>query len=201
MILMNSKIYWIIHNVIEKIVFYFKSIIFRIVNCIESVRENNSFIATVLLYTLRGFIVGLVVILIVHYIDGVLCNCNIMLEVDISTFVDVIIGGIGIAGIILGLYCSNIISIYSTKYAKAPDIIANAFRSDLLTKKCINGIVVYIIFGLLLISEVIIHIKLNWASFISFIFFSVLKDETHYATMNSVNTVGGGLEWTVFPKE
>ena len=63
---------------------------------------------------------------------------------------------------ILGLYCSNVATIYSTRYVNAPRCIANAFQYDRLTRKCVSGIVDYIAFGIVILSASSIKAEISW---------------------------------------
>ncbi|MBS7216894.1 MAG: hypothetical protein KH032_06560 [[Clostridium] spiroforme] len=53
------------------------------------------------------------------------------------------------SGVILGLYCSNISSVYSTRYS-------DAFQYDGLTVKCMNAIIGFIIYGLIVLIKLML---------------------------------------------
>ena len=63
-----------------------------------------------------------------------------VITINSSDLLNYIIGGLGIAGIFLGLYGSNIMSIYSAKYTDAPKRIRELFEKDRLTTKIVNTI-------------------------------------------------------------
>ena len=77
-------------------------------------------------------------------------------------------------GIILGLYCSNISSVYSTRYANAPEKIAIAFQYDRLTVKCLNSISGFIIYGTIILIELLMELKVGWISGGALIIWSIL---------------------------
>ena len=66
---------------------------------------------------------------------------------------DINIGGMGIAGVILGLYCANIASIFSAKYSNVPQNLARLFQQDIVTNSCIKQIVGYIVFCTIILLE------------------------------------------------
>ncbi|MDD4029267.1 MAG: hypothetical protein PHX86_06140 [Caldisericia bacterium] len=77
-----------------------------------------------------------------------------------------LIGSIGFAGLILGLYCTSITSIYSTKYVNAPRSLSNLFQEDIASNTSINKIVFYIIFSLLLLFVDLINNDLPVSAFV-----------------------------------
>ena len=90
---------------------------------------------------------------------------------DIGVVTAIIVGGMGIAGVILGLYCSSIASIYSQKYSSAPKSISDAFHRDIITNKSIKQITGFIAFGSLLLFECV---AIRCPYFVSVIVFLVL---------------------------
>lgn len=79
-----------------------------------------------------------------------------------SILVDIVIGGIGVAGVILGLYCSNMTSVYSSKYTNAPVTISSAFQRDVVTNRCIKQITGYIIFCVIILFGRLIGISFSY---------------------------------------
>ena len=74
-------------------------------------------------------------------------------------FKDIVLGGMGIACVILGLYCANVASIFSARYTNAPKSLANTFRNDIVTNSCIKQIIGYIVVCILMLLECIIDRK------------------------------------------
>ena len=120
---MNKKSYWKARKLIKTILFRIKVFLFRIVDMVESFWEYHPFRRMILRSILSGGIKALILAICVLLLDSLsfrILPCfgiEDILTVDPSIFVDVVIGSIGVAGVILGLYCANVSSIYSTRYA------------------------------------------------------------------------------------
>lgn len=103
-------------------------------------------------------------------------------------FLNVTIGGLGIAGVILGLYCSNMAAIYSSKYTNAPNTLSQTFQRDIITNKCLGQIIGYIILSLIMILECMLNIPVYYVSTIFYLFltmrmiitFSVAGNRSYY---------------------
>lgn len=91
-----------------------------------------------------------------------------------NILLDVIIGELGVAGVILGLYCTNISTVYSSKFSNAPDEITKAYHEDKLTNKCINSIIGFIIFGTIIIIEILLGLNIGWLTTLSLILWSLI---------------------------
>ena len=170
---MNRKLFWKFRKNILKIVFNIKRVLYRIIDFVSSNSEYRSFRGTIAKKTLLGILKAVILIIIVLWMDELVLKIGDVPIVDKNIFVPSVIGGISVAGIILGLYCANIASIYSLRYANAPRSIANAFQCDRLTSKCISGIVDYIIFGFLIILVTMVESQISWAIVAVFIIWSI----------------------------
>ena len=159
---MNLEMYWVVRRIIHNIVFRVKKTIYRLADNATGLGEYKSFRQMIIKYSAVEILKGIVLSGVVLGVDHLLLEKKVLPEVDNAFFVPFIIGGIGIAGIILGLYCSNVATIYSTRYANAPRSIANAFQYDRLTRKCVSGIVDYIDFGIVILSATMIGLELSW---------------------------------------
>ena len=171
---MNTEIFWKIRKTIITAIFKIKRALYRIIDYIAGRREYTSFRKIVIKNSIIGLLKALLLTGIVIGIDACIHRFHSVPIVNENIFVPSVIGGISVAGVILGLYCANITSIYSSRYANAPREIANAFQYDRLTRKCISGIVNYIIFGFLLICASMFTIQMSWMSVIVFIFWSIV---------------------------
>ena len=129
---MNCKIYWVFRKTIHNIVFWIKKIIYRLIDGAAGISEYKSFRQMIIKYSLLEIFKGMLVSAVVLGLDYYFLEKGFLSAVDDTIFAPFIIGGIGIAGVILGLYCSNVATIYSTRYVSAPRCIANAFRNDRL---------------------------------------------------------------------
>lgn len=170
---MNKKIFWKLRKNVLKIVFYIKRVLYRIIDFVSGNSEYRSFRGMVIKGSLLGTLKSAIFIIIVLWMDELVLKIGDVPIVDKNIFVPSVIGGISVAGVILGLYCANIASIYSLRYANAPGSIANAFQYDRLTRKCISGIVDYIIFGFLVIFVAMVESQISWAMVTVFILWSI----------------------------
>lgn len=106
--------------------------------------------------------------------DGMLYKYGVTKRINNEIFINVIIGQLGVAGVILGLYSSNISSIYSTRYASAPKKISIAFQYDWLTMKGLNFITNFIIFGTIILVKLLLRYNVGLLSGSFLIFWSLL---------------------------
>lgn len=176
---MNKKGYWKARKLIKTILFRIKVFLFRIVDMVESFWEYHPFRRMILRSILSGGIKALILAICVLLLDSLsfrVLPCfgiEDILTVDPSIFVDVVIGSIGVAGVILGLYCANVSSIYSTRYANAPEKLAIAFQFDRLTRKCMSSIISFIILGFAVIIEALLGLNIGWLSVITVILWAI----------------------------
>lgn len=170
---MNRKIFWKLRKILLKIVFNIKRVLYRIIDFVSGNNEYRSFRGMVIKNSLLGILKVAIFITIILWMDELILKIGDVPIVDKNIFVPSVIGGISVAGVILGLYCANIASIYSLRYANAPRSIAIAFQYDKLTRRCISGIVNYIIFGLLVIFVTMVKSQISWTMVTVFILWSI----------------------------
>ena len=133
---MGSKLFWKVRRIYLNCQFLWRKTIFQF-NHKTSKRKRTKSLAfllfrMVLLQIAKSLLLASVLfsgdfILLPIFESKVLSGNLPNLQLDIAT--NVVLGGMGVAGVILGLYCSNITSIYSTKYANAPTHLAVIFQS------------------------------------------------------------------------
>ena len=171
---MNGKMYWVLRKTMLSIVFWTKKIIYRLIDGGTGISEYKSFRQKIIKYSLIEIAKGMLASAVVLGVDYILLAKGIISVIDNNIFSAFIIGGIGIAGVILGLYCSNVAAIYSTRYVSAPRCIAVAFQNDRLTRRCISGIVDYIAFGIVILSVAILRMEISWIAVASSAVWSVV---------------------------
>lgn len=116
----------------------------------------------------------LILIILVLWLDKIVLKLKGIPVVNQDMVVPIVIGSVSVAGIILGLYCANIASIFSSRYTNAPRNISIAFQYDKLTRRCITGIVDYIIFGLLVLTITLMGHTISWSTILVFIIMSIV---------------------------
>lgn len=137
---MKTLVYWKIRKKILNVIFKIKKVGFVVDSRRQSSKEYNSFTRLLIGRFISGAFKGIILALILGIIDRILSGFCETQVINRNILADIIIGELGVAGVILGLYCSNISSVYSTRYANAPEKIAIAFQYDRLTVKCLNAI-------------------------------------------------------------
>ena len=171
---MNNKLFWKARKLLLLVIFKLKSWLYRVFDFISGNREYSSFKALIIKSTLIFILRNALIITIVLWADGVVqSKIRDIIEIDNDIFIPTIIGGIGFAGVILGLYCANITSIYSSRYTNAPHNIAHAFQYDSLSRKCISGIVDYIVYCFLTILAIMMKTQISWVIVIVFMLRSI----------------------------
>lgn len=170
---MNGKLYWKIRKKLLNWIFRLKRLGYGIISSAGSEKEYLSFWSTVIKYTLLIVVKTALIAFFVKKSETLLLSCDLLVPIEASTFMDAVIGGIGVAGVILGLYCANISSIYSAKYADAPKQISQAFQNDKLTQKCIKSLIEYIVFGLIVITEILLGSTLSWVTVVVVVIWSI----------------------------
>lgn len=145
-------------------IFNIKKIIYGYYNWSQSTKEYKSFNKILLNRVINGLLKGIVWAVFFHAMDIVLQKTFNISIPGLNIFADVIIAEVGVSGVILGLYCSNISSVYSTRYSNAPEKIAIAFQYDRLTVKCMNGIIGFIIYGTIILVELMLGWNVGYIS-------------------------------------
>ena len=87
------------------------------------------------------------------------------INIDYTVYTDFLICAIGVAGVFLALYYSNISTIYSSEYSNTPNKVRRLFEYEINNNKSISKINKYIIFTSLVLVCNMVGIK-NWYIFI-----------------------------------
>ena len=159
---MNTKLYWLFRDLWNKITFTFKKGRFSLSLSRNNTKKtrNVSFYVykTIALQMIKA---GLLCLLVLFSDRWLMCMTKLE-SFDHQVFLDIVIGGIGVAGVILGLYCSNITSMFSSKYTNAPESISNLYQRDNITNKCVQQLVGYITFCVFLLAVCIVQIAFSY---------------------------------------
>lgn len=181
---MNRYVYWKLRRIGNKFVLQIKNIIYRILDNIDGVREFQPFRQILIRYFAKEIFRGGLIATIILWFDHLLLEKQILQNVDDSIACPSIIGGIGIAGVIIGLYCSNVATIYSTRFANAPRIISDAFQYDRLTRKCVSGIIDYIVFCFVILSATMVKLEISWGVVMTSVLWSIAVIVSYSITGN-----------------
>ncbi len=183
---MNNENYWSIRKKFKSFVFRIKVILYRVFDRRLESHDFKFFWRIIIRNSIRGSVKAILVLLILASIDNKLVAVCNGIKLNDNIVVSTIIGGIGVAGVILGLYCSSIAAIYSSRYVGAPAKIAGAFQNDKLTNRCISGLVNYIIFGMLLITTILASGCVCLVTYAGFLVWSIAVIISYSVTRNRI---------------
>lgn len=161
---MNHKIYWRIRKLFISIVFYFRKQRYRRIEKKDKKllkKQLNKSIVKIILG--RLFLSSLLVSFMVGIDHIILANTEFSIF-DVDLYKELLLSGMGIAGVILGLYCANIASVFSAKYSNVPKQIASDFQYDIITQSSIKEIIGYIVICTLALILCIAEVTLTWIS-------------------------------------
>lgn len=161
---MNTKLYWLLRSWWKNVTFKIKKLLYSIRYKCENEKRTKIFSLLILKMIFKKLIFACIMCVISIQIDNMLLNITKSDALDNQLFLDIIIGGIGVSGVILGLYCSNMASIFSSKYTNAPESIIQLYQQDILTNKCIKQIVGYITVCVVLLVVCIAEINFFYAT-------------------------------------
>lgn len=181
---MNRKLYWIMRRHVLNIVFRIKKSLFRMAEGKDQTDRILPLHFSVLRTAIAQALKGLIITRLITKTDAIMLTKLNVEAFDADIFKDIILGGMGIAGVILGLYCANVASIFSAKYTNAPKRLANTFRNDIVTSSCIKQIIGYIVICIIMLLECIIGTQLYWGNILMLLFLTIRMVITFSITGN-----------------
>lgn len=195
---MKLKFFWKIRAIQLKCQFLLRKIIYQFNSKVENRKRRVPFAFLTFKVILQQMIKNLLLAGILLWGDSVLnsifekkaaeSNINFLyLDLEIAT--NILLGGMGVAGVILGLYCSNITSTYSTKYANAPTNLAAIFQRDIITNKSVQQIVGYIILCLILLGACLLHFSISYISLVGMLVMTIRIVTIFSIAGNRTNTL------------
>lgn len=181
---MNTRLYWTIKIFFQKIVFDTKRLIYVLKEKFSKQCNLLHIQFDILKVVLWQIFLAIVFVLLLKKCDALLLSYLKLDSVSLDMFKDITIGGMGIAGVILGLYCANISSIFSAKYSNVPSDLATLYQRDVITNSCINQIIRYIVVCSIFLFECVFEQPLGIASIIVLLFLTVQMVITFSVTGN-----------------
>lgn len=149
---MNHLLYWKIRNKFGKFLFLFKKLFYKFSVSRNKAKLTFSVKRSLFKDVLKHLIINGLFFVITLGIDYLLYKCfGICIKINKALLSDILIAMVGVAGVFLGLYCSYISTIFSSKYANCPKEMSKLFENDFITDKSIKAIVNYIIFSIIII--------------------------------------------------
>lgn len=171
---MNDRLYWKLRKRVLNMIFKFKRFFYGIYSSLDAEASYLSFWTVVVKNAITVIFKTSLVAILLRIAETMLAKTHLLILVEKGMLLDAVIGGIGVAGVILGLYCANISSIYSSKYSDAPETISRAFQNDKLTQRCIRSLIEYIVFGFVIIAEIFLQLSFSWITVIVIAVWSII---------------------------
>lgn len=162
---MLSIVYWKLRSKCSKIIFFLKKIHYQSSICTNTKKSILKHKKNVFLDVPKSIILNLILFAITLYLDNLLEKVfKIKPNINQTLISDILIALVSIAGVFLGLYCSYIGTVFSSKYANAPQQLSNLFRDDLINSKSIKSITNYMIFSMIVIISNLLYKNIGIAT-------------------------------------
>ncbi len=181
---MNNKLYWTIRKKINKIVFRVKSFYYRVFRIIELINKNRNYRTVLSIKIIFELLKCFVFFYAFHQIDKALMEQFRLTEISNGIFIDIIITCIEIYGVILGLFCTNVSTVYSSRYSNVSGEITDLFLKDRKINSCIWTITDFIIICLGVLILILKEEKICWGTVSEIGFFAVVTI-VNYGFVNS----------------
>lgn len=173
-----ERLYWKGRKIKNAVLFKIKAFFHKRRDELESKKEDLLFEKSVVKEFIKTFIKNICIIALILFLEQILVSekcdgifpyglqkwiikTNALVVEDRSLLIDVLSAIVGVAGVFLGLYCANIMSMYAEKYANAPQSISRLFENDIVSNKCIKAITNYLIFSVVVLFLQIIQIDIG----------------------------------------
>ena len=173
-----EKLYWKGRKIKNAVLFKIKAFFHKRRDELESKKDDLLFEKNVVKEVIKAFIKNICIIALILFLEQILVSekcdgifpyglqkwiikTNALVVEDRSLLTDVLSAIVGVAGVFLGLYCANIMSMYAEKYANAPQSISRLFENDIVSNKCIKAITNYLIFSVVVLFLQIIQIDIG----------------------------------------
>lgn len=173
-----ERLYWKGRKIQNAVLFKIKAFFHKRRDELESKKDDLLFEKNVVKEVIKAFIKNICIIALILFLEQILVSekchgifpyglqkwiikTNALVVEDRSLLIDVLSAIVGVAGVFLGLYCANIMSMYAEKYANAPQSISRLFENDIVSNKCIKAITNYLIFSVVVLFLQIIQIDIG----------------------------------------
>lgn len=173
-----DKLYWKGRKIKNALLFRMKAFFHKRRDELELKKDDLIFEKSVVKEVIKVFIKNICIITLILFLEQILVSekcygimpydfqkwiikTNAVIVEDRSLLTDVLSAIVGVAGVFLGLYCANIMSMYAEKYANAPKSISRLFENDIVSNMCMKAITNYLIFSVIVLFLQIIKIDLG----------------------------------------
>lgn len=172
--LRTEKYFWKLRKLKNKAVFKVKVFVYKVKEQLLKIKNEIPFKKRIYLEVVKQVVKSGIVILFVCMLETIISSSAVQgnmnsyngdiirilnwvlqyeeqILLNKSFLADLLIGIIGVAGVYLGLYCSNMMSVFSERYANAPQTISQLFENDILTNDCLRAITSYLVLTVLIL--------------------------------------------------
>lgn len=173
-----DRLYWKRRKIKNTLIFRIKVFFHKRRDVLETKKDDLLFEKSIVRECIKTFIKNICIIALILFLEQILVSqkcegifpygfrkwiikTNVLVAEDRSLLIGVLSAIAGVAGVFLGLYCANIMSMYAEKYANAPQSIAQLFENDIVSNRCIKAITNYLIFSVAILFLQIIQINIG----------------------------------------
>ena len=182
--LMNKELFWKVRAKLSKGLFSIKKTLYSSNSFIEKQRTNISIQRALVFQTVKKLILAVFLLFFACALDYLIFD-KVGLNNPLSTLSqqilsDILIAALSISGIFLGLYFSNIATVFSSRYANAPASVRQLFENEVVTSNSINDIILFIVISIVALLISMFGLVLKPVA-ICFLFFLSIKNIVSFA--------------------
>lgn len=176
-----ENLYWKIRKTKNDLIFNIKVLLHKGRDFNENKKDDASFKKSVTKEVFKSFSKNIFLIAVILVIERCLLlvqsthlefplianlyswilNVDKNIMENTQTFAEVLAVLIGVAGVFLGLYCANIMSMYAERYANASKRMVKLFENDIISNKCIQAITNYLLFSIIILFLIVIKVPIG----------------------------------------
>lgn len=183
-LLMSKEAFWKVRAKLSRGLFYIRKAFYSASSFMNKQRTNISIQQTLVLQTIKKLILAAFLLFFSCVLDYLIFDIfgliNPLSSLNQQILSDVLIAALSISGIFLGLYFSNMTSVYSSRYANAPARVRQLFENEVVTSNSINDIILFIVISIVALLISMFGLVLKPIT-ICFLFFLSIKNIVSFA--------------------
>jgi hypothetical protein len=184
LLLMSKEAFWKVRAKLSRGLFYIRKAFYSASSFMNKQRTNISIQLTLVFQTIKKLILAAFLLFIACVLDHLIFDIfgliNPLSTLNQQILSDVLIAALSISGIFLGLYFSNMTSVYSSRYANAPARVRQLFENEVVTSNSINDIILFIVISIVALLISMFGLVLKPIT-ICFLFFLSIKNIVSFA--------------------
>lgn len=183
---MSERMIWFAYSKRKFLMHKLKSLGYRLILRHDNAKKSRGLLGAITKKAFSRVILIFAIVTVVFMLDDLLSKIIddsaelqqtlsfVSFPLDLGLSIGIITTGIGVAGVFLALYSANINSIYTAKYANAPETIARLFEHDIVSNKSISQISNYLLFSSILVCFCIASKRIGLLSLIVFLLYTII---------------------------